>query len=154
MTIIFSGRQNDPMDESIDRLFLDTGYVVARFNRRDQFHPRAKQLAGVIAACRELWTTDAVLLEVAAAFSQPRHRSIATRLWDEFHGGDARCRVVAVSGDALSQAIALFRQSSDKSWSLTDCLSFVVMSEQQLVSALTPDHHFTQAGFQALMADR
>ena len=141
------------MDELIDRLFLDTGYVVARFNRRDQYHDQAKQLTGVIAACREIWRTDAVLLEIAAAFSQPRHRTIATRLWDEFHGGDRRCRLVTMSGAPLNEAVALFRQSSDKSWSLTDCLSFAVMKEQQLVNALTPDHHFAQAGFRALMLD-
>jgi predicted nucleic acid-binding protein len=63
------------MDKPSDRFFLDTGYVIARFNRRDQYHQKAKELTGLVAARRELWTTDAVLLEVAAAFSSPSHRS-------------------------------------------------------------------------------
>lgn len=41
----------------------------------------------------------------------------------------------------------------DKQWSLTDCLSFVVMQEQGLTEALTGDHHFEQVGFVALLKD-
>ena len=105
----------------------------------------------MIAAAQELWTTDAVLLEVAAAFSHPEHRSIAMTMWDEFHGGNPRCRVCEAAGARLARAVELFRERSDKAWSLTDCLSFVVMSEQGLVDALTVDHHFTQSGFRALL---
>jgi uncharacterized protein len=39
----------------------------------------------------------------------------------------------------------------DKEWSLTDCISFVVMKERGLTEALTADHHFEQAGFKALL---
>jgi predicted nucleic acid-binding protein len=60
------------MDNPSDRFFVDTGYVLARFNLRDQHHDRAKDLSSLIAAGRELWTTDAVLLNVASAF-QRRH---------------------------------------------------------------------------------
>jgi len=39
----------------------------------------------------------------------------------------------------------------DKGWSLTDCASFVIMEDEGLPAALTHDHHFEQAGFQALL---
>ncbi len=38
-------------------------------------------------------------------------------------------------------------------WSLTDCLSFVVMKELGIKDALTPDEHFDQAGFHALLRE-
>lgn len=38
-----------------------------------------------------------------------------------------------------------------KQWSLTDCISFVVMRDGGLQDALTGDHHFEQAGFKALL---
>jgi predicted nucleic acid-binding protein len=139
------------MDKPSDRLFLDTGYVLARFNRRDQYHGKAKQLADTVAASRELWTTDAVLFEVAAAFSHPDNRPIFISIWDEFHGGDSRCRVFESVGTQLDRAVELFRQRADKSWSLTDCLSFVAMQDEQLVDALSSDRHFIQAGFRALL---
>jgi uncharacterized protein len=40
----------------------------------------------------------------------------------------------------------------DKDWSLTDCISFVVMKDEGIREALTGDRHFTQAGFVPLFA--
>jgi predicted nucleic acid-binding protein len=52
----------------------------------------------------------------------------------------------------------LYRSRADKDWGLTDCLSFVVMSERCLTEALTTDEHFRQAGYRVLwlesMAER
>ena len=39
----------------------------------------------------------------------------------------------------------------DKEWTLTDCISFVVMKRERLGEALTGDHHFRQAGYLALL---
>ena len=36
-------------------------------------------------------------------------------------------------------------------WSLTDCISFMVMDDEGLKEALTADRHFEQAGFTALL---
>lgn len=134
-----------------DRLFLDTSYVIARFNERDEHHRAALSLREAIAFCRELWTTDAVLIEVAASFSRPNHRPIAIGLWDQFHGNDTRFRIVTADGKQLTEAMNLYRERDDKLWSLTDCLSFVVMHRENLKQALSTDHHFTQAGFEALL---
>lgn len=40
----------------------------------------------------------------------------------------------------------------DKDWSLTDCISFVVMRDEGITEALTGDRHFEQARFIALLA--
>ena len=45
----------------------------------------------------------------------------------------------------------LFAKRPDKEWSLTDCISFIVMQEYGLTEALTADHHFEQAGFTILL---
>ena len=44
----------------------------------------------------------------------------------------------------------VFQQYDDKSFSLTDCISFVIMRKREISEALTFDRHFTQAGFQRL----
>ena len=48
-------------------------------------------------------------------------------------------------------SLSLFARRPDKHWSLTYCISFVVMTERRLTDALTGDHHFEQAGYRALL---
>ena len=47
---------------------------------------------------------------------------------------------------------AVFRRP-DKAWSLTDCISFLVMEDNGLTEALTADEHFRQAGFRPVLLD-
>ena len=70
-----------------------------------------------------------------------------------FMPATAHYRVQEAAGARLAQAVELFRDRTDKAWSLTDCLSFVVMNEQNLVDALSTDHHFRQAGFRTMLLD-
>jgi predicted nucleic acid-binding protein len=51
----------------------------------------------------------------------------------------------------LARGIQFYRERPDKEWSLTDCISFVVMAEKGLSEALTGDRHFEQAGFKPLL---
>jgi hypothetical protein len=51
----------------------------------------------------------------------------------------------------LERGVKLFSQRPDKDWSLTDCISFVVMQDHSIQEALTTDHHFEQAGFLPLL---
>jgi len=51
----------------------------------------------------------------------------------------------------FQDALALYEQSSDKEWSLTDCSSFLIMRELKITEALAHDKHFEQAGFDALL---
>jgi predicted nucleic acid-binding protein len=48
-------------------------------------------------------------------------------------------------------AMDLLQARLDKSWSLCDAVSFVLMREHGEVEALTNDHHFEQAGFVRLL---
>ena len=57
--------------------------------------------------------------------------------------------VVVVSKEATEQ-LAIddwLTPYDDQSFSLVDCVSFVVMRERRIAEALTLDHHFTVAGF-------
>jgi uncharacterized protein len=59
---------------------------------------------------------------------------------------------IVLPGPALWQrGIELYAERPDKGWSLTDCISFVVMQDRGITDALTADHHFEQAGFTALL---
>jgi predicted nucleic acid-binding protein len=47
--------------------------------------------------------------------------------------------------------MAFYEARADKEWSLTDCISFVVMREEGIEEALTADTHYAQAGFRILL---
>jgi len=57
---------------------------------------------------------------------------------------------VHVDEPIFAEAWREFAHQSDKRYSLTDCVSFVVMKRQRIKTALAFDKHFTQAGFERL----
>ena len=67
---------------------------------------------------------------------------------------DARVTIVPADTATFDQGVQLFLTRADKNWSLTDCLSFVVMNEAGLKEAFTEDLHFEQAGYIALLRER
>lgn len=133
------------------RLFIDTGYALALALVRDQHHRRAGELARQYddSGCR-LVTTTAVLLEIGNALSAPVLRGTALTIMDGFRL-DPRVTIIETHEVLLGRGLGLFRQRPDKDWSLTDCLSFLVMGDEGISLALTYDQHFEQAGFRALM---
>jgi uncharacterized protein len=54
---------------------------------------------------------------------------------------------IQVSETIFLEAWEFFQKYNDKSYSLTDCVSFVVMEQLKIQEALTFDNHFLQAGF-------
>jgi predicted nucleic acid-binding protein len=58
--------------------------------------------------------------------------------------------LIQVDEELLASAWEYFQRHSDKRYSLTDCLSFVVMGQRSLSEALAFDRHFVQAGFRVL----
>jgi predicted nucleic acid-binding protein len=133
------------------RVFLDTAFVLALHARADQHHQRAVKWLQAVRQAREVWTTEAVLIEVGNAFSA------SNRAWAVNFNRDLyrtpNVRIVPITDRLLKQAWRLYADRPDKHWGLTDCISFTVMSEQSLTEALTPDHHFVQAGFVALLRE-
>ena len=54
-------------------------------------------------------------------------------------------------GHQFRAALTFYRERPDKSWSLVDCASFLIMNEKGIREALAHDHHFEQAGYVALL---
>jgi predicted nucleic acid-binding protein len=63
------------------------------------------------------------------------------------------CKVATLHSDLFRRGTDFFSARPDKEWSLTDSISFVVMSELGITDTLTSDHHFEQAGFRVLLKD-
>jgi uncharacterized protein len=66
----------------------------------------------------------------------------------------AQLNVAVIKGadnDAFGAGFRLHRDRGDKTWSLTDYISFALMGQRGLRAALAYDHHFEQAGFEVLL---
>ena len=129
-------------------VFADTFYFLALLNRADDAHERAVEFTSKMAF--SLVTTVWVLTEVGDAMSAPVNRTAFLDLLDILKE-DSKCEVIDESS-LFETGVALFREQQDKLWSLTDCISFVVMDQRGIKDALTGDHHFEQAGFNALLS--
>ena len=131
------------------RVFADTHFYIALLSQRDDAHPAALrwQANGEIG---EVITTSWILVELADAMNLPSERDVAARFITRLRSAP-KTRIVPVSEELLWRGFDLYRTRPDEEWSLTDCLSFVVMSDESLTDALTRDRHFEQAGFTPLL---
>ena len=129
--------------------FADTFYFVALLHERDQHHHRVRDFA--VTDPEHVVTTMWVPAEVANALGALPCRSAAARFLQDLEW-DARVHIVPGSEDLFRRGLRLYAARPDKHWSLTDCISFVVMEQEFLQEALTRDHHFAQAGFTAVFA--
>lgn len=132
----------------MNRVFADSFYFFALLNPKDRAHRKAlefsQQNQGPIV------TTVWVLTELADGLAASANRRAFSRVVERIRANSDN-EIVPPTEELWSRGIALYDARSDKQWSLTDCISFVVLREQKIRGALTGDHHFEQAGFEALL---
>jgi uncharacterized protein len=129
-------------------VFADAFYYIALINPADRFHPATVRMT--LTLRRPVITTTWVFLEVADALCSPGRRGQTHQSLVRI-AADRETRVITANQEWYDKGMALYGARPDKDWSLTDCISFAVMSEFGLNEALTGDHHFEQAGFRALL---
>ena len=127
---------------------VDTFYFVALSNPRDAAHDRA--VAWTRTFTGRFVTTTWVLTEFANHMCDPQNRQEFIEMLHDLRGND-KVEIVPSGDSRWEDGLKLFANRPDKEWSLTDCLSFVVMEREGLTDALTGDRHFEQAGFVALL---
>ena len=88
------------------------------------------------------------MIEIADSLSKINFRHESIKTTDKLR---QISQVIEIEKDILQQAWSLYRNRTDKEWSLTDCYSFVVMEKLGIKQALTTDKHFEQAGFEILL---
>ncbi len=134
-----------------NRFFLDMAYVLALLNPTDIYHKQAKALLNSMQSAREVWITEAVLIEIGNALARS-NRFAAAAFIDSCYN-TTNVRIVSADTSLLMRALDFYNNRGDKEWGLTDCISFIVMTDQDLKEALTTDEHFQQAGFRSLLLE-
>lgn len=131
----------------MSHFFLDTSYLLALELLDDQNHAVAiEHWRSLGKENFKITTTSYVFDEVITFLNSRQLHTKAVELGNRLLNSSI-VTLIMVDEFLFVEAWQYFIKHNDKSYSLTDCVSFVVMSQQNINSALTFDHHFRQAGF-------
>ena len=124
-------------------LFADTFYWIALLNPYDGFHTAVQNFS----IDDRLVTSLAVQIEVMDAFSGSEYLwKLGGHFWEGCLN-DSNINIIPLDTTLLERTMDLYRCRPDKTWSFTDCISFIIMQQRNIGLALTADQHFRQAGF-------
>lgn len=134
-----------------DDTFIDTSGFYSILVRRDRMHGRAAAFMAQAARDRRRFvTTDYVLDESVTLLRARGYGRLVAPLFESIDAS-AAIRIEWTTPERFKETRVFCLRRSDKAWSFTDCLSFVVMQAHGLPEALTSDIHFEQAGFRILL---
>ena len=132
----------------LKKCFIDSVCWIALLNKDDELHSlsdiKYKQLFN---EGYHFFTTSTVITEVANSLSKPKFRSSVIEYYKMLKISK-RVKTIFVDSDLWHAGWDLYQKRLDKAWSLTDCISIVVMQKENIIESLTNDIHFKQAGFQ------
>ncbi len=135
----------------MNSVFLDTSGLIGVVNADDQWHSQAETVwLELVSSSVALFTTSLILIELADGLSRLRHREMAIQTIEALRNSDL-LTVVQSDAHREAQAWELYCERVDKEWGMTDCVSMMVMKEQNIQHVFTADSHFEQAGFHVLL---
>jgi uncharacterized protein len=129
-------------------MFLDTSGLFRLFHRTEDGHAEANELFDAVDWALTHSYVLAEFVALATARGVPRREALAAL---DALMAIAYLEIVWVDEPLHRRAMAFLHQRIDKTYSLADAVSFLIMDERGLREALTTDHHFEQAGFVRLL---
>lgn len=129
-------------------MMIDTSGMLAVADPNEPTHAWASaQYAG---AARRVIHNYVLAEWVPLAHTRGLPRATALQFMDEVLA-EPGLELIWVDPDIHDDAVALLLARSDKTYSLCDAVSFVIMDRLDLTDALTTDKHFMQEGFVRLL---
>lgn len=128
--------------------FLDTSYILALEIKNEEANQRVLQNWATLAISKPFLVTTTYIFDEIVTFLNSRNLhykavEIGNRLLES-----SDIELIEINQTLFNDGWQYFQKYKDKSYSFTDCLSFVVMKKREILTALTLDNHFLQAGFQ------
>jgi predicted nucleic acid-binding protein len=130
-------------------MFLDTSGFLSLHRQAEPFHTRARD---IYRSTRVRLTHDYVLAEFVALSHTRGYSREATLSFLADVLDNPKIETIWVTESLHREALAFLVARRDKTYSLCDAVSFLLMRRRGLTEALTTDHHFEQEGFRRLLA--
>ncbi|MCI4323647.1 MAG: PIN domain-containing protein [Thermoplasmata archaeon] len=130
-------------------IFVDTSAWLALADSRDRDHSEALDVGRRLARGEfgKQITTNYILAETISLIRRQLGVPTAASLAEAI-ASSGEIRTFWIEPVHHEQAVRLMAAHPDKSWSLADCSSFVIMRALDISKAFTFDSDFAQAGFQ------
>jgi len=129
--------------------FADTSYLLALELGDDQNHKSAlAHWTELLKTAFAVVTTSYVFDETVTYLNSRNHHEKAVEVGENLLLSPT-IELIHVDGNLFFEGWTMFQKYADKRYSLTDCISFVIMKHRELETALTFDKHFIQAGFKS-----
>lgn len=134
------------------RLFADTGAWCALYDRSDVHHARTSAFLQELKKKAQLITSNYVLDETLTLlrFRAGHKEAVEFGKWVL---QSPLVRMINVDEKMWQAAWEIFVRYDDKGFSFTDCTSFAIMRQLDLLNAFAFDHNFEQAGFVMLPSE-
>ncbi len=132
-------------------LFIDTGAFFASKVKNDVNHLSALKIEIQIREGKfgKIITTNYVLDELFTLFKARTSAEDAIKIGNAIRNSP-NIRIIWILNALEAKSWEYFTNYSDKTYSFTDCTSFIVMQSLQIDTAFTYDSHFKQAGFKVI----
>jgi predicted nucleic acid-binding protein len=130
-------------------MLLDTSGLLCYLHKDELQHPQAVEhlhSAPIPHLTHSYVLSELIALATVRRFPRPAILSFVTALLDT-----PDIQTVWVTEPLHRAALDLLSQRLDKTYSLCDAVSFVLMRQHNILEALTTDRHFEQEGFIRLL---
>jgi predicted nucleic acid-binding protein len=133
-------------------IFADSFYWIALLSPKDTWHSRVIEWSQSYPDV-SLLITDGIIDEIFAHFSKQGDilRGKVIELYQNILD-ERNIQLIAYNQELRQAGIELYQKRPDKGYSLTDCISMIVMKKLDISEVLTNDKHFSQEGFTILFS--
>jgi predicted nucleic acid-binding protein len=132
------------------KIFIDTGAYLSYYHKKDTHHQKSVETWKNITQVTKnrLITTHHIIDELATLLGRKKdYQYAAGKIKKIFN---SNCIIERTHEIDERMALELFEKYADQQISFTDCLSFVVMQQQNIQTVFTFDKHFQYAGFEVI----
>lgn len=132
-------------------IFLDTSFLFPLFARHDPDHQRVrevmegyrgKQMAEHVLTTNHVVAETITLVRYKGSRQSEAALALATEVGSALYAG-ALARIYWSTPEDERAAFEFFKRYADQEYSMVDCLSFVVMEQQDIREAFAVDSDFT-----------
>ena len=132
-----------------ERIFIDTSFWIALFDKNDQFHSQA--IAGLceIENNFSALCSDFIIYETITYLNcSLTNHGLALKFLNAIKSSNLT--VWDSEKNIKNEAMQIFKNYVDKSFSFTDCVSFALMHKKDIKTYAGFDNHFSQMGYTSI----